>query len=660
MNRQELLVCIESHLRANLAETGEARPLGEIVPSLAAETRALTPQTMTANGSEGQDVIPVWQIAAFVDGELSDEEAEVVCRAALIDNSVLAELAAAIREQITEAPALSDSLESRLVALAPVQPVQPVQETAEPVADNPAATDDDWHAEPQVEGSVRRRVAASTSPIDWSRLVPASMIAAAVILLALLAGSQWLQRDAADTGEHRVDNDSSETNPRLRKENSNRRNGVPNANDQEKKPIPPNDGDSPRREDTVPNTNDVGPTRIVQEPQKDTDSIVGPSHPDSGSPGIATGNLSLLRSAAWQDIEGVLAQSTPAATSSPTATSRDRWTSLTEGERLGKPTGLVQLRTLPFSRAEGTSRENSRVVLATDTQLNVESGGRPESPIDALDLLHGGVAMLGWPKGSEVQLRQADRLVTLAWHETADVVLEHSPDGLRLDVSGGTIHVDGEEVRNEGLLFSVQPTFRRVARAKKHPNWVREVGSRSRLPKDVLEELGRADNIVRTLTQRFNTLASDPDLSAKQQRTLEELAQWRAALAGKNLHRMASSRNAALRIAALQRLVEMPKWDPRYADAWHGIDRVMDDQQGHTRIRRWCELAQRGGQPTPAQVEQLLSGLQANQVFTRAMSDYLLRRFVGGGPPFDPNWTGQTRNRAVNVWRKAAGRPRAQ
>lgn len=648
MNRQELLTCIERHLRAHLAETGEERPLGEIVPRIASEVQTLAPETMRANGNDPHDVVPVWQIAAFVDGGLENDEVLTVCRAAQFDNSVLAELAGSVREQLNEAPKLSNSLESRLLAMHPGP--------LENVATNRRAESAEESLE-TIDGQittdlVRSNQSSNEKSREVRRVFGVSVLAAAVILLALFAGSRWLrsgdrEKDIVDR-EHKAETDG---RPRT------------NGNRPETRQVPPRDdnevnGDGndengePEEKSPSPKTGSTRPIRVVQDDTNDG----SPNVPkNSGSPGMARSGDSPFSKVAWREIAGVLATSVTS-TSKPTGPTV--WVSVEEGKRLGRDPERLRLRTMPFSRAEGSFDERSSIVLATDTRLDIESAG--QDPVDALTLLHGGVALLNWPAGSRIELRRDEDSVTLVWEDEADVVLEHAVGGLRMDVVGGTVLIDDQKVRNQSMIFAKQQPPQTVERAKRHPNWVREIASRSTLPKDVLEDLGRASNVSHTLTQLFNALANQRDLSVKQQRTLEELAQWRAALAGKNLYRMAGSRNATLRVAAMQRLVDMPTWDPRYGDAWQGIDRAMNDRQRNTRLRRWCEMIRGGGKPTPTQIEQLLNGLQADQVVTRAMSDYLLRRLLGGGPPFDPTWTGATLNRGVNAWRKAAGRPRPQ
>ena len=115
MNRQSILAVIHRQLRENFAETGEVRPLGEVVGHVADEIRSSRNGAVTAT-----TVIPIETVAAFVDGNLSAEESELVCRAAQVDNSVLAELVSAVRAigySRSELDPLPDALASQLLSM---------------------------------------------------------------------------------------------------------------------------------------------------------------------------------------------------------------------------------------------------------------------------------------------------------------------------------------------------------------------------------------------------------------------------------------------------------------------------------------------------------------------------------------------------------------
>ena len=77
----------------------------------------------------------------------------------------------------------------------------------------------------------------------------------------------------------------------------------------------------------------------------------------------------------------------------------------------------------------------------------------------------------------------------------------------------------------------------------------------------------------------------------------------------------------------------------------------------HIQTPRIDQMAREGIRPNGAQLDQMLGTLSAQDIAGRAMADYLLRQFYGNGPPFDPTWTGQRQQRAINVWRSRVGRP---
>ena len=59
----------------------------------------------------------------------------------------------------------------------------------------------------------------------------------------------------------------------------------------------------------------------------------------------------------------------------------------------------------------------------------------------------------------------------------------------------------------------------------------------------------------------------------------------------------------------------------------------------------------------------MLDDLASRDTASRAMSDYLLRRFYANAarqlPAFDPTWTGQAQVRGINLWRTHLGRTAA-
>ena len=116
MNRQTILTSVDHHLRESFAETGEVRPLGEIVPRVASEIRSGSTLLATAPVR----IIPIERVAAFVDGDLESAEADMICEAVMVDNSVLAEIIAAVRALQTpldQMPPLSATLSAQLLAM---------------------------------------------------------------------------------------------------------------------------------------------------------------------------------------------------------------------------------------------------------------------------------------------------------------------------------------------------------------------------------------------------------------------------------------------------------------------------------------------------------------------------------------------------------------
>jgi hypothetical protein len=94
VNRTSVLACIQRHLRYFRGAKGDdgcLRPLGELIPPIAAELRA---GIDTSNIQVSVTAVPL--VAAFIDGVVSPQEEFAVCQAILVDNSVLAELVAGV------------------------------------------------------------------------------------------------------------------------------------------------------------------------------------------------------------------------------------------------------------------------------------------------------------------------------------------------------------------------------------------------------------------------------------------------------------------------------------------------------------------------------------------------------------------------------------
>jgi hypothetical protein len=649
MNRQEIIACIQRHLRDSLAVSGEERTLGELVPLVAAEIRVTA-----ATIPHRPITIPVWQVAAFVDGELTNDESTAVCLATLTDNSVLAEIIAAVREQRSERPELPPSLAARLLAMQPVFEM-PRESTGEPTIDldeslSVAAMDADI---PAANASVRRRSPTGSS---WFLIARDSIVVASLLLVIMFAVSRLLPQKAGDVvegnqtpGAQRADVESV---PNVRS---------PGVVDEEPGSIKqPGDVENSEPPQRIPRDQLVHQENIV-DPQvvpRAHDPLVDPSVSPGDSMAAAGPKFHSVR---WTNVTGVLAtheQVTPSAGLSNSVWRSVEATVDDDASPAAKDREGIALRTMPFSRAEGTWGEAGRVVLSGDTLVDVAESS--DGALQVVRLQHGGLGLLDMAAGTELLLGYAGQRWHLQWKEAASAILRHTDQGMRIDVDGGIVAINQQDFQGQAavLSFRKSPDISVINGATRMPDWVRSKAGGTKLSQDILKELALAENVHAKLNQRFDEISKQAKISPRQQRNLEELAQWRAALAGAHLYRLAGNRHPTLRTAALQRLIELPKWDPRYREVWDGVARGIDDDRRVAQLRRWCEMAGNGTKPNAAQLEQLFAGLQSGQLANRAISDYLLRRVYGGGPLFDPAWTGNNQTRGVNLWRNYAARAR--
>lgn len=174
MDSQTLLAAINRHLRESFAESGEVRPLGEIVERVSEELVSSNGQPNALDGSPM--VVPIELVAALVDGNLSPEESSAVCQAAMGDRRVLSEVIGAVRavgKPSDQLPPLSDSLSGQLLAMSKTLPpdmLSPDVFSGEEVArDDPSLS----FSEPTAQSS-RSADSASVgsldAPITGSRL----------------------------------------------------------------------------------------------------------------------------------------------------------------------------------------------------------------------------------------------------------------------------------------------------------------------------------------------------------------------------------------------------------------------------------------------------------------------------------------------------------
>jgi hypothetical protein len=362
----------------------------------------------------------------------------------------------------------------------------------------------------------------------------------------------------------------------------------------------------------------------------------------------------------WTEVSGLLAERDESSQESGSRRS-PTWRRIQEGSSSETSSAhanqdRVALRTLPFSRAQAELQSGGRIVIASDTGFQMTRGGSDASA--ALELMYGSIAMIDLAVGTTIQLSlHGEPMATLHWQSQASVVVQREATGLQIQVDGGEIDVNEVLVKGEAVRVADDRTIEKVQTPKRLPRWVTRPDESTAAERMILAQIADTDDLMASLNQRIGALASSPALSADETRVLAKLANWQAAMAGPNLLRLVGSRIPALRLAALQRLAELSESDPRYQLTWNAIERSIGNAPRNAQVRQWFRLLQNGRRPDAAQLEELINGLSARDVAGRALSDYILRRFVRNPPPFDPTWSGATLQRAVNIYRDRAGLP---
>ncbi|MFK8111353.1 MAG: hypothetical protein AB8B91_04105 [Rubripirellula sp.] len=662
MNRQNILASVRRQLRESLAETGEVRPLVEIVGRVATEIRGETAAQPTAS-----PVIPIETVAAFVDGYLDAAEEKQICDAVMFDNSVLAELIASVRAAATaseDLPELPDSLAARLNKMAPR--TLAIEPATEPVGTTESSSDDS--VETSTDPTVVIVSPSSHQPVNDTsnrRVLPilALVIAASLAIAAFVYSRSGPESPRPISPERSIveQQPTESTNPLVTPE--------PSLDDERKidnRAIvdhSPQDSDPDSQEDQIeqsPPPMQAPETAIVGDPKSlppnRTASNESPL-PESAPP-ILMEEPEKRVELTWKEVTGLLAIREDAPSNAVESRSNPTWRPIQQGatfqsSSVAAKDQRVLLRTLPFSRADGEFSGGGRLVLAGDSAIVVNRDAKDVAAV--IDVSYGSIAMMGFKEGMEVQLRQdGKQLASLRWQGTATAVIHRRTDGLQIQVDRGRVEINEQIVSSKSIHVATDQSIKSVRAPKRIPKWVTETTNPDSQFKTVLAQIASSDDLSKSLNRTISALSA----SGRDQSTImTQLANMQVSMSGANIFRMVSSRIPAVRLAALQRLAMMPETDPRYQRTWSSMERAINNPQRYRQIRSWFELVRVQRRPTTDQLEVVMAGLSNRDYAGRAVSDFILRQYVTNPPPFDPAWTGPTLQRAINAYRIRAGLP---
>ena len=679
MNRQTLLAVIHQHLRESLAETGSLRPLGEIVGSVAREIRNdATP--VTQNGS----VLPIELVAAFVDGDLSEEESAAVCQAALVDNSVIAELVSAVRalqKPADQMRPISDQLTSQLLAmqgsLATEEPATASQqaihsETKVDRSQSPAPSSTALKSTAPTHVSIATQSHGSAAAPRTRRASRKNWVAAVVLLgtaaaigFAIFVASR--PADQPDSNFPRIVKEDPKPKPEPNEEPEQPLQSSPKSDALVDNPsLDPASEPAPQQKVVVPET-----PNVPNDPRhSNNDSVASQEmHPNDPQPDQplpqpdeqpAAKRPTQLVGGRWNDVAGVLTKLTRSETSSQSRAAIWEATG-GEGDGFDVPTkeGQLLLKTLPMSRAEATFDGGAKIVISSDAAVRLQA---PDQQASArVWLQHGGLALVDMLPGTRIELIKSGKLTTtLDWQTKSSVVLQYGSSGLDIQVHGGTVKVNDIAVTNKTKTVTRTLKVQAGIHPQRKPRWVDRPVETIKIKQPFLAQIQKSNNVMATVNQQMKGLLQSDRITDADRQTLATLARWQASLSGENLFRLAYSQFPIARLAALNQLVTLPRWDPRYARVWAGVESASRDKQRVQRFKRWCLMLQLGGAANQAQLNAMVDDLMAPEIGSRAMSDYLLRQFLKNQqrlPNFDPTWTGNSQLRGVNQWRAYFGRP---
>lgn len=664
MNRESILQCIQQELAADLAENGQPSPIGEMVPRVAALIRGAT------GNSEFQGVLPVWQVAAFVDGGLDDEEAEKVCKSIQGDNSLLAEIIASVRaSQMQPSETLSPALTASLTAMfagkdseARVTPTGGAISTLADPALEQTADDQPVHEEQTRRAPKPEETAARESRV-WIPFVAAAMV---ILTLGIVGFQVWkgqnqtvvesapggekdlieapgLARDDPDSTEDSLSTEAPST--LAEEDNSKPEASVPQTTPPPEAAIVDNNPDS--APDTAPDRTQPEKVRVP------SGSTVKPS--------------TLIAGLNWSQIDGFLTRRAKTETNSipdSASTRSANWQRI----KVDSPVwtdddfGAITVRTLPQSRAQAifspaaaglteAPEKPARLVLGPDSGVKLSSSVlAPE--VSQLELEYGSVALMDLNKTSRIELRALGRTVSMLRVDAgSSLVVDYTKEGMRIQVSQGSLAIRGQTFSAESFAIARNGQLVPLDHSRTLPRWINS--SQGMLPTRVKDMVGDEQDIMQAIARKFASL--DAPVSKRDQPVYAALAQLQVSLAGSQFLRLASSKRPFLRIAAWKRLVSLQEWDPRYRATWQALEQMAPNKRVALNFRDLARRIRNKEQYQRTQVEMLLNALESNSSSVRSVAHLFLWQAYPKGPAFDPNWPAVSRNRSVSAWRSNLG-----
>ncbi|TWU60751.1 hypothetical protein Poly51_10320 [Rubripirellula tenax] len=658
MKRTTIIETIQRQLKKVASEsTTSSRPvsLSDLVVRVAGELRREKPDPATV-----ARVIPIEQVAAFVDGNLDAERIDAVCRAVLIDNGVLAELIAAVRTTSTpmaDLPAVPESLTQRLMATHPAELISSkdiARMMHEPVA------------------SERR---------FWLRwLLP---LAAAAVIAGIVLFKQWTAGPASIVETASVDLVADPVDPDAIVDSADRVAPLPTVTDEvvveelvadallPSEPLAgePEESELMEPAKAAPDADPVVPEDVVSEKVGLAEDVALPMAPGAtenhgDAPEVGVVDLPPAKS---EPKEGTrLAKPDYAIADVP------RWTGVQWSEVTGLAGSAVypkppvagdgaaetlavlvvpqyqrvmvdaehafdspkRFQTTKLSRAVAGIPGGGQIVLDEDTLVTIGQGDAETSM--QVDVGHGEIAIRDVPLGSALRIRRgATPLGTIVFNADAMVIARAIAGGIELSLAGASVKTDDGWFSGPALRVTAAGATKIAGDFDRSAEWISK--GPVTLDKVYLGQIGDSSDLAASLATQINRLSASARLTDSQTTELAKLIQMRLSLSSDRIFGLVANRFDGVRRAAVESIALLSKNDPRYETVWATIERSVANPAMRSQVESWMRLVRTGGQPNSTQLQAMLRSLDSPSPAVRGLGDVMLRYYVSDPPEFDPN-----------------------
>lgn len=670
MIRKSILETIDQHLRDGTATTTResvSLSLGEVVGRVARDIRRQKPDPSTV-----VSVIPIEQVAAFVDGDLDPARVDAVCRAVMIDNGVLAELIAAVRAKQTPLDRLAqvpDALTERLLATHPVELISS-KDIARMIQ------------EPVVESRrLRMRImlpaiaAIALAAFFYFNQAPVVETDSAVAQVIVEAPSPEFVRstglDASAVGspsEIRDPLNKSESAPEIKTV-------VSEVSPEISDTMPRSKQDPPKSAPTASNaTIPEVPTESAPDTLDSPDA--GPKVEKDIQPGPKWMAMK------WTDVAGLVSthSSTTAAASDvrPSLSTAQRpendqsedippklkSESESESEQQPEPPKYrrvmvnsefnldrpVTVQSLRLSRgvvsiaAAGELNPDADNVVTGEMIFDEDTIVAVMPSVDdasiRLDLRQGAIVIRNVVELSTIELVRGEKSLGIIVCEEESRVLIHAiADGIEVRLQNAALQTDEGWFVNESVRLAPGGASEINSSSLVSTSWINT--NPTTLDRLTLGQIGESTDLSSSIDSQISRLAASNRLTDFQSSELSKLIQMRLSLAGDHAFSFAASRLGAVRRAIVQWVALLPKTDPRYDPVWSSIETQVTPVGFRSDIDEWMQLIRTGGQPRPSQLARMLDGLKSDEPIMRGLSDAMLRLYIPNPPAMNPSGTAE-------------------